>query len=38
MILANEDFRFAGFDDVTLLADSTLIDQKLPRLDLNIVG
>lgn len=38
VFLAYKDLGLARFDDVTLLADSTLIDQKHPRLDLDIVG
>ena len=38
MFLAYEDFGLARFNDVTLLADTTLIDQKFARLDLDVVG
>ena len=38
MFFTNENFGLPGFDDVALLPNSPLIDQKGPRFDLDIVG
>ena len=38
MLLADEYFGLARFDDVALLPDSPVIDQQLARFDLDIVG